>query len=222
MDYSKLIADVGPAIDASKLLATIDTTMLADFDMAIDVTKFLATIDTAQAFAAIDTAALFANVDTARMLKRIDATRWITTVDASRLLGGIDTARLFAKIDATKVFADVASVSRSAEVASEILESEELADAVASAEVSETDEIEGPVAVGIPADLVRGADPFGLVTRHRELTNGEWSLLQLIAGAVGVIALTSYHRTAEESAAASIIAFYVLPAVMSSRSTPWT
>jgi hypothetical protein len=130
------------------------------------------------------------------------------------------------------------TLPRSAEIASAILRSDELADAVASAWSEERADAVGGVAhaeaevdpaaarhgrleAELQADALKDADPLGLMTPERDLTQGEWTLLSVIVGAVALIALNSYHQTAEETGAISLIAFFLVRAILSNQRSPW-
>jgi hypothetical protein len=207
MDYSKVFADLG---SYSKLVDKMD------------LDKIMGLLDTMNS---VQSAVASAQAAT-KPLAKIDFANVFWTSELAAAMAKIDFAALH-DLDLTKVFDNETVVSEGARVAEVILRSDELVDTVAAAEVTEVGRVEpaveaAPAAGGMPTDVLRAADPLGLMIQHRELTNTELAILQLIATAVGAIALTSHHQTAEVSAAASLIAFFVLRAAMSRTNAPWT
>ena len=138
----------------------------------------------------------------------------------------VDAGSVSASIATTEAFARATRRSTNASTLGAILRSDELADTVESVEISQFDLVElasiDARVAAVPADVLSAADPLGLITPQRDLTQGEWSLLTIIVSSVAFIALDGYDQTAEETAAVSVIAFFLIRALLSSRNQPWT
>lgn len=169
----------------------------------------------------MDYSRALANLDTADMFANLDTTKTFASLDTTKLFANLDTTKLFANVDVANLFRDAATASKSATVTEEILRSDELARAVAEADIAALADAD----TGVSTDILRRCSqrliPSGS-SRHAANSQGEWSLLQVIVSAAALIALTSYHQTAEEAAAVSLIAFVLPRWLLSIRSTPWT
>jgi hypothetical protein len=190
--------------------------------------------------AGVKTAWMFAGIDASKLHPIGNLASVMARSDAQFLGAGVKTAWMFAGIDASRLhpignLAElVANVNMPAlhgppptraDLVSAILDAPELAAAAASASFEEADPLlasEGPVARAVDAPhALREADPLGLIFPRRELSEGEWALLSTLVSCIAIVAMNTYHVTPDETAAISVIAFFLVRAALSSSRSPW-